>query len=173
MSEVREKVLAKKGYKQGLRKKKRRIGMDANFTFRKMAKEDKNAVVAMMRTFYSSPAVFTNGSEEIFERDVEVCVEGSPYLEGFVAERDGDLQGYVMIAKSFSTEFGKPCVWIEDLYVKEECRGVGLGKAFMEFITRNYTDCIFRLEVEEENDRAVKLYEKFGFSVLPYMEMKR
>ena len=42
----------------------------------------------------------------------------------------------------------------------------------MEFITRNYTDCIFRLEVEEENDRAVKLYEKFGFSVLPYMEMK-
>jgi ribosomal protein S18 acetylase RimI-like enzyme len=27
--------------------------------------------------------------------------------------------------------------------------------------------------VEEENERAIKLYEKCGFSVLPYMEMKR
>jgi ribosomal protein S18 acetylase RimI-like enzyme len=43
----------------------------------------------------------------------------------------------------------------------------------MEFITNKYPDCIFRLEVEEENERAVKLYEKFGFTVLPYMEMKK
>ena len=41
------------------------------------------------------------------------------------------------------------------------------------FITKKYTDCIFRLEVEEENKRAIKLYEKSGFSVLPYMEMKK
>ena len=29
------------------------------------------------------------------------------------------------------------------------------------------------LEVEEENGRAVKVYEKNGFNVLPYMEMKK
>ena len=78
-----------------------------------------------------------------------------------------------MIAKSFSTEFGKSCIWIEDLYIKEDCRGLGLGNMLMEFITQNYTDCIFRLEVEEENERAVKLYKKCGFTVLPYMEMKK
>ena len=78
-----------------------------------------------------------------------------------------------MVAKSFSTEFGKPCIWIEDIYIKDGYRGTGLGKMLMDFITKKYTDCIFRLEVEEENKRAVKLYEKCGFTVLPYMEMKK
>ena len=83
------------------------------------------------------------------------------------------IQGYAMIAKSFSTEFGKSCIWIEDLYIKEEYRGCGIGEAFMQFITNKYTDCIFRLEVEEDNERAVKLYKKSGFTVLSYMEMKK
>ena len=30
-----------------------------------------------------------------------------------------------------------------------------------------------RLEVEEENERAVAVYEKCGFEEIPYMEMKR
>ena len=140
---------------------------------RKMIREDKNTIVDMMRVFYASPAVFTDGSDEIFEADVENCVNDSPYLEGFVFEEDGEIQGYGMIAKSFSTEFGKPCIWIEDLYLKPEYRGLGIGSKFFEYLEQNYTDCIFRLEVEEENERAVAVYKKNGFEVLPYMEMKK
>ena len=51
---------------------------------RKMTREDKNTIIDMMRVFYASPAVLSNGSEEIFEADVENCVNDSPYLEGFV-----------------------------------------------------------------------------------------
>jgi len=142
-------------------------------TIRRMTAQDKNSVFEMMRVFYASPAVFSNGSDEIFLNDIENCINNSPYLEGYVFEKANDIQGYSMIAKSFSTEFGKPCIWIEDLYIKEECRGEGIGKTFMDFITNKYTDCVFRLEVEEENERAVKLYEKCGFTVLPYMEMKK
>ena len=43
----------------------------------------------------------------------------------------------------------------------------------MEFILNNYKDCIYRLEAEEENTRAVALYKKCGFNVLPYLEMKK
>ena len=32
---------------------------------------------------------------------------------------------------------------------------------------------VIRLEVEEENERAVRVYKKSGFTVLPYMEMKK
>ena len=140
---------------------------------RKMIRADKNVIIDMMRVFYASPAVFTDGSDEIFEADVENCVNDSPYLEGFVFEGNGEIQGYGMIAKSFSTEFGKPCIWIEDLYVKEQYRGMGLGKMFLDFITDKYTGCIFRLEVEKENEGAVGLYEKCGFDFLPYLEMKK
>ena len=142
-------------------------------TIRDMIAQDKSSVLEMMRVFYASPAVYSNGSEEIFETDIETCIGGCPYLEGYIIENSNDIQGYAMVAKSFSTEFGKPCIWLEDLYIKDEYRGLGIGKRFMEFLTKKYTDCIFRLEVEKENERAVKLYEKSGFSVLPYMEMKK
>jgi ribosomal protein S18 acetylase RimI-like enzyme len=78
-----------------------------------------------------------------------------------------------MLAKSFSTEFGKRCIWIEDLYVKEAFRGLGLGSAFLRFAETAYPDALLRLEVEEDNERALHVYKKGGFTLLPYMEMKK
>ena len=140
---------------------------------REMIQDDKSIIIDMMRVFYASPAVLSNGSEEIFEADVENCVNDSPYLEGFVFEENGEILGYGMIAKSFSTEFGKPCMWIEDLYFKPEYRGLGLGTKFFQLMDETYPHAVLRLEVEEENERAVHVYKKCGYEVLPYMEMKR
>ena len=140
---------------------------------RNITHSDKEAVLEMMRVFYASAAVYTNGSEEIFLRDIETAIGNSPFLEGYVFECGGEIAGYSMLAKSFSTEFGKPCVWIEDLYIKEKYRSQGIGKAFFVFIEEKHPDAVFRLEVEEENEGAVRLYKKCGFTVLPYMEMKK
>ena len=144
-----------------------------NSQIRPMTRQDKPQVLEMMGVFYSSDAVWTNGSREIFEADIDACVGHSPYLEGYIFENAGQIQGYAMIAKSFSTEFGKPCIWIEDLYLKEDARNQGLGQRFFAFITQKYQGSLFRLEVEEENHRAIHVYEKCGFSRLPYVEMKK
>ena len=127
----------------------------------------------MMRAFYNSPAVSTNGAEEIFEADIDNCIGECPYIEGYIFEKEGNIQGYAMAAKSFSTEFGKQCIWLEDIYIKEEYRGSGIGKLFIEYIKEKYPDAVFRLEVETENKQAVNLYKKCGFEFLPYMEMKK
>ena len=140
---------------------------------RNIKQEDKNEIIEMMRVFYSSDAVHTNGSDEIFESDVDACLGDSPYCEGFVFEKEGRLLGYAMLAKSFSTEFGKPCIWIEDLYIKEGERGHGIGSAFFKMLDEKYKDVIFRLEIEAENERAIAVYKKCGFDFLPYMEMKK
>ncbi len=140
---------------------------------RKMVEADRACVLAMMRTFYTSPAVWSNGSEAIFAADVDACVSDSPYLEGYIFEDAGNVQGYAMVAKSFSTEFGKPCIWIEDLYMNEGYRGLGIGSQFFKFLEEQYPNALFRLEVESENERAVHVYRKCGFDVLPYMEMKK
>lgn len=140
---------------------------------RKMAKSDRACVIEMMRTFYASQFVISNGSEEIFKADVDACLAESPYVEGYVFEDDGVIQGYAMVAKSFSTEFGKPCIWIEDLYIKSQYRGLGIGSHFLNYIEEKYPDAIFRLEVEEENHRAIHVYKNCGFEHLPYMEMKK
>ena len=94
-------------------------------------------------------------------------------MEGYVMEENGVLQGYAMIAKSYSTEFGKNCIWIEDIYIRETYRGKGIGSGFLKYITELYPHCVYRLEVEEENAQAIHTYEKCGFQVLPYMEMKK
>ena len=144
-----------------------------NSTIRHMRSEDKESVFEMMRVFYASPAVLTNGSDEIFYADVDACIAGSPYVEGYVFESDGEICGYAMLAKSYSTEFGKPCIWIEDLYLRDACRGKGLGSRFIEQVSRAYPGALLRLEVEEENERAIRVYKKAGFDFLPYMEMKK
>ena len=144
-----------------------------NALFRKIEKKDTNTLLDMMQEFYSSPAVFTNGSMEIFSADISACTSDSPYLEGYVFEIDEKIVGYSMLAKSFSTEFGKPCYWIEDIYLIKEYRGKKIAKNFFNFLFEKYQDGIFRLEVEKENETAVSFYEKNGFTYLPYLEMKK
>ena len=144
-----------------------------SYATRSMTEADRETVLSMMRTFYASPAVLTNGSEEIFAADIDACVSNNPYLEGYMLPWEGQVAGYAMAAKSFSTEFGKPCVWLEDLYLKPEFRGQGIGSAFLADLAMRYPKAILRLEVEEENERAIAVYRKGGFEVLPYMEMKR
>jgi len=140
---------------------------------RRMTEGDRDAVLDMMRVFYASPAVLSNGSDEIFNSDIDNCLSNSPYVEGFIFESDDGIQGYGMIAKSFSTEFGKPCIWIEDIYVKEKYRGLCIVSAFLNYIENSFPDCILRLEVEDDNERAMYVYKKCGFDILPYTEMKK
>lgn len=142
-------------------------------TVRAMQEKDRSEVMEMMRAFYMSPAVLSDGSDEIFGADIDNCIGDCPYLEGFVFEGDGKIKGYAMIAKSFSTEFGKLCIWIEDLYIKDGCRGQGIGSLFLEFVEKKHPEAIFRLEVEQENEKAVSVYEKHGYRFLGYMEMKK
>lgn len=140
---------------------------------RKMTPKDEGEVLSMMVVFYASPAVSTNGSEEIFRNDFAQCVGGSPFLSGYLLEDEGTIAGYAMLAHSFSTEFGKPCVWVEDLYLKPEARGKGFGPAFLSFVRERFPEAVCRLEVEAENTYAVRAYRKSGFGTLPYEEMIR
>lgn len=139
---------------------------------RKLNINDKFEIIKMMKDFYSSDAVFTNGSDEIFENDFLNCINESPYLEGFAFDCENEILGYAMIAKSFSTEFGKPCLWLEDLYLKPAFRGFGIIPNFLDYIKKTYPNCVYRLEVEKENTHAVHIYKKKGFKELPYIEMK-
>lgn len=144
-----------------------------NYSIRLMSFLDKEEVLQMMKVFYESEAVLSNGSNEIFNSDFDNCVNDNPYLEGYVFCLEDKILGYAMIAKSFSTEFGKPCIWIEDLYIKDEYRNKGIGSKFFKFIEEKYPNTIMRLEVEESNEVALHVYKKEGFKILPYIELKK
>ena len=140
--------------------------------FRKFKEIDKETIKEMMKVFYTSPAVSTNGSNEIFETDIAACLDKNSILEGFAFEEGGEIIGYSMTYKGFSTEVGKECVWIEDLYIKEEWRHKGIGGKFLEYLKETYKGLILKLEVETENEAALSVYKKHGFKLLPYHVMR-
>jgi len=141
---------------------------------RPMEINDKKEIMQMMRVFYDSPAVQHTAPDKILEKDIEDCLSNMPYLDGFVIEQSGKIAGYAMTAISYTTEYGGICVWLEDLYIKPEYRHKGISGKVFEFIEKNYPDAVrFKLEVEPDNEFAVKCYQKHGYQISPYFEMTK
>ena len=58
--------------------------------------------------------------------------------------------------------------WLEDLYVRGEAQGKGLGRALTEAAVKRARDRgakRIQLDVEEENGAARAVYEKAGFGI--------
>ena len=140
---------------------------------KKMTAAHEAAVMQMMKDFYESPAVLSNGSPEIFRADITACITDNPFLEGYVFAEGETLMGYAMVATTFNCEYGRICKWIEDLYIRPEFRSQGIGGAFLDYVVESNPGVLLRLEAEEENACAIAVYKKCGFEVLPYLEMKK
>lgn len=121
-----------------------------------------------MRNFYNSPALITNGSEEIFVANFENSINNNPYLESYIILDNSNIIGYTILAKSFSTEFGRECIWFENLYLTEEYRNKGIIPNFINFVKQKYPDKLLKLEVEKESSHAIHIYEKAGFREVLY-----
>lgn len=143
-------------------------------TVEKMNEDHYEEVLRMMRVFYDSPAVLHTSSDSVLRNDIDACISDSPYLDGYVFMEGGQIAGYSMVSRSFTTEYGGVCAWIEDLYIKEEFRRRGISKQFFETLPKLYPDIVrFKLEVEPENERAIETYKKCGYDRLPYDIMER
>lgn len=88
-----------------------------------------------------------------------------PYAEVVIGEIDGAPQGFALFFHNFSTFEGKPGVYLEDLFVRPEARGSGLGKALLSHLAMRAVerDCA-RLEwsVLDWNSPAIGFYQKLG-----------
>ncbi len=88
-----------------------------------------------------------------------------PYAEVLIGEIDGAPQGFALFFHNFSTFEGKPGIYLEDLFVRPEARGSGLGKALLKALAALAVerDCA-RLEwwVLDWNEPAIQFYQKLG-----------
>ncbi|WP_421852137.1 GNAT family N-acetyltransferase [Novosphingobium sp.] len=88
-----------------------------------------------------------------------------PYAEVIIGELDGTAQGFALFFHNFSTFEGKPGIYLEDLFVRPEARGSGLGKALLARLAALAVerDCA-RLEwsVLDWNEPAIGFYKKLG-----------
>ncbi len=88
-----------------------------------------------------------------------------PYAEVLIGETDGGPQGFALFFHNFSTFEGRPGIYLEDLFVRPEARGSGLGKALLKRLAALAVerDCA-RLEwsVLDWNEPAITFYQSLG-----------
>jgi GNAT superfamily N-acetyltransferase len=67
--------------------------------------------------------------------DVAVALFGArPYAEVVFACLDGTPVGFALFFHNFSTFLGKPGIYLEDLYVRPQARGRGVGKRLLAWL---------------------------------------
>jgi GNAT superfamily N-acetyltransferase len=100
-------------------------------------------------------------TEDILERD---GFGPNPYYFCLIAEHDGHTAGYALCFYKYSTWVG-PGIFLEDLFVEPELRGLGIGKLLLQKVAAIAVEkgC-GRLEwaVLDWNTPAIEFYKAMG-----------
>lgn len=100
------------------------------------------------------------------QADVEAILFGpAPRAFCDIAELDGEAVGFALWFYSASTFEGRHGIYLEDLYVSAERRGVGAGKALLANLARRCRDeGLARLEwaVLDWNAPSIAFYDSLG-----------
>ena len=142
-------------------------------TFRDITSADREIVIPMVVDFYHTDAVDHEVPAEIMERAFAAAADpAEPLLRGVLVCDGAEVVGYVYMTFCYSAEVGGRCVFIEEIFLKEEHRGKGYGKQIMAWMEAEYPEVRrFRLEVTQVNKSAIRLYEKSGYKYLRYDQM--
>jgi GNAT superfamily N-acetyltransferase len=84
---------------------------------------------------------------------------------GLICEHNGQPIGYAVYFFNYSTWLGKHGLYLEDLYVSPEARGLGAGKALLRHLAQLAVarDCgRFEWSVQDWNTPAIDFYQSFG-----------
>ncbi|MBC1935616.1 GNAT family N-acetyltransferase [Listeria grandensis] len=65
------------------------------------------------------------------EADLQEWLFDKEKAEVIIGEYEGDAVGFALFFHNFSTFLGRGGIYLEDLYVRQELRGKGFGKAFL------------------------------------------
>ncbi len=100
------------------------------------------------------------------EQNLEKSLFGeNPYAEIALAFYKNEPAGFALFFHNFSTFLGKPGIYLEDLFVKPEYRGLGIGKLLLTLLGKIAVerDC-GRIEwsVLDWNESAIQFYKKLG-----------
>jgi GNAT superfamily N-acetyltransferase len=89
---------------------------------------------------------------------------GGAWLLGEGVEADG----YLLVARHWSNEFAGPIAIVDELYLVPGARGGGAGGAVLRWLEaeerRRGTGALM-LEVDDDNPRARRLYERHGYAL--------
>lgn len=119
------------------------------YSLRAMEKTDIDAIIKGETAIFGKSLGY-----DYFLSELEI----NPFSQYVVLEIDGQVHGYIGLIIEDNMQ-------INNFYIDEEYQGMGFGNMIMEFVI-NICEMSkvksLTLEVRPSNERALKLYEKFG-----------
>ena len=101
------------------------------------------------------------------ERNLALLLSAPDRGACWIAESNGSIAGYLIAVYVFSLEYGGMIAEIDELFVSDEYRTAGTGRALLrkgEEEMRSLGVLHIQLQVGIENARAQSFYERFGYA---------
>lgn len=112
--------------------------------------------------------------------DLEAALFGErPVAEALIARLEENSQvvaGFALFFHTYSTFLGRRSLWLEDLFVRPQFRGAGLGRRLLTTLatTAQQRGCgRFEWSVLDWNADAISFYESLGARLLPDWRIAR
>jgi GNAT superfamily N-acetyltransferase len=146
-----------------------RSGSEAAPRIRRARSVDGAALVELQREFYREDRItHAAANARALHRLLRSPQAGVVWVIEARSGREWGPIGYVVLTLGFSLERGGRDAFIDELYVRPEHRGRGVGALAVvtaEAVARRLGVRAVHLEVDTGNDRARRLYERIGFTL--------
>ncbi len=137
-----------------------------HITIRNACPDDMEAMVSLLQALFALEADFTP-HPDCQRRGLQCFLDGCGKHRCIqVAEKDGRVVGMATLQILISTAEGGPVGLVEDLVVREECRGRGVGRRLMaSLVSWSAKRGLTRLQllVDRNNRPALEFYRRIGW----------
>jgi GNAT superfamily N-acetyltransferase len=130
------------------------------------------ADVPLILEFIRALAVYEREPDAVTATEADLLRDGfgeQPYFHCLIAEYENRPAGFAFYFFNYSTWTGRPGLYLEDIFVHPEFRGLGIGKALLARVAAIAVEknCPrLQWEVLDWNTSAVDFYAKLGASFL-------
>jgi GNAT superfamily N-acetyltransferase len=130
------------------------------------------ADVPQILLFIRALAVYERAPDAVTATEAGLMRDGfgpSPFYSCLMAEHDGQPAGFALYFFNYSTWMGQPGIYLEDLFVHPEFRGLGIGKALLKKAAAIAVEkgCQrLQWEVLDWNTPAIEFYRAMGAEFL-------
>ncbi len=126
------------------------------------------ADVPLILHFVKELAIYENALVEVLATEDHLrntIFSEHPQVQALICENEGQPLGFAVYFFNYSTWLGKLGLFLEDLYVSPEHRGVGAGKALLAHLAKIAVanDCgRFEWNVLDWNKPSIEFYDSLG-----------
>lgn len=130
------------------------------------------ADVPLILSLVRELATYERAPEAVVATEEALARDGfgeRPLFQVTIAEWSGEPVGFALWFFAYSTWRGQPTLYLEDLFVRPDSRGRGIGKEMMRFLARTAVESNcgrFVWQVLDWNTPSIEFYQSLGTEVV-------